>query len=44
MDLRKEKQNLKVQQWVAFLSVIILVIKFAAYYLTNSIAILTYAL
>lgn len=44
MDLRKEKQNLRVQQWVAFLSVIILVVKFAAYYLTNSIAILTDAL
>jgi cation diffusion facilitator family transporter len=44
MELQKEKQNLRVQKWVALLSVVILVIKFSAYYLTNSIAILTDAL
>lgn len=37
-------QNLRVQKWVAFISVILLVVKFAAYYLTHSVAILTDAL
>ena len=37
-------QNLKVQKRVAFISVFLLVIKFAAYYLTHSVAILTDAL
>lgn len=44
MDLRKEQQNLRVQRWVATLSVIILAIKFIAYYTTHSVAILTDAL
>lgn len=44
MDLRKEQQNLRVQKWVATLSVIILAIKFIAYYTTHSVAILTDAL
>jgi cation diffusion facilitator family transporter len=36
--------NIKVQQWVAFLSVVLLAIKIGAYYVTNSVAILTDAL
>ena len=44
MELQREKQNLRVQKWVAILSVVILLVKFSAYYLTNSIAILTDAL
>ncbi len=44
MVTSKEKQNLRVQQWVAFLSVLILVVKFVAYYSTHSVAILTDAL
>lgn len=44
MYLRKEQQNLRVQKWVATLSVIILAIKFIAYYTTHSVAILTDAL
>lgn len=42
--MNKQRQNLRVQQWVAFLSVCILVIKFVAYYSTHSMAILTDAL
>lgn len=38
------KKNIQVQQWVAFLSVVLLAIKIGAYYLTNSVAILTDAL
>lgn len=37
-------QNLRVQKWVAVISVLLLGIKFFAYYLTNSVAILTDAL
>jgi cation diffusion facilitator family transporter len=37
-------QNLRVQKWVALLSVVLLGVKFFAYYLTNSVAILTDAL
>ncbi|MFZ9877714.1 MAG: cation diffusion facilitator family transporter, partial [Chitinophagaceae bacterium] len=37
-------QNLRVQKWVAILSVVLLGIKFFAYYVTNSVAILTDAL
>lgn len=44
MVTSKEKQNLRVQQWVALLSVLILVVKFVAYYSTHSVAILTDAL
>lgn len=44
MVTSKQQQNFRVQQWVAFLSVLILVIKFVAYYSTHSIAILTDAL
>lgn len=38
------KQNLNVQKWVAAISVLLLVVKFFAYYLTRSVAILTDAL
>ncbi|MBI5372680.1 MAG: cation transporter [Sphingobacteriales bacterium] len=44
MGISKEKQNLRVQKWVAILSVIILAVKFIAYYSTHSVAILTDAL
>jgi cation diffusion facilitator family transporter len=44
MVTSKEKQNLHVQQWVALLSVLILAVKFIAYYSTHSVAILTDAL
>lgn len=37
-------QNLRVQKWVASISVLLLFIKFAAYYLTHSVAVLTDAL
>jgi len=40
----KSKQNLRVQQIVAIISVLLLLIKITAYYLTNSVAILTDAL
>ena len=35
------KQNLSVQRWVAAISVLLLAVKFIAYYLTHSVAILT---
>lgn len=38
------KQNIRTQTWVAVLSVTLLLIKIAAYFLTNSVAILTDAL
>jgi len=42
--LEKGKQNLKIQRWVAAISVILLVIKLIAYYSTHSVSILTDAL
>lgn len=42
--MKKADQNLNVQKWVAGISVGLLVAKFAAYYLTHSVAILTDAL
>jgi cation diffusion facilitator family transporter len=42
--LKTEQQNLRVQKWVAIVSVLLLAVKFAAYYLTHSVAILTDAL
>jgi cation diffusion facilitator family transporter len=42
--LKKEQQNLKVQKWVAVVSVMLLAIKVIAYYSTHSVAILTDAL
>lgn len=42
--MNKQNQNLRLQKWVAAISVLLLVVKFIAYYLTNSVAILTDAL
>jgi len=42
--LKKENQNLQTQKWIAGVSVILLVVKFLAYYLTHSVSILTDAL
>ena len=42
--MKASDQNLRVQKWVALVSVILLVIKFIAYYSTYSVAILTDAL
>ncbi|WP_276369789.1 cation diffusion facilitator family transporter [Chryseolinea sp. H1M3-3] len=42
--MESSKKNIQVQQWVAFISVLLLIIKVVAYYLTNSVAILTDAL
>ncbi|HEY0744053.1 MAG TPA: cation diffusion facilitator family transporter [Chryseosolibacter sp.] len=38
------QQNIKIQRWVAVLSVSLLLIKLVAYYLTNSVSVLTDAL
>ena len=42
--MKAERQNLNVQKWVAAVSVILLAVKFIAYYATHSVAILTDAL
>ncbi|HEX4877033.1 MAG TPA: cation diffusion facilitator family transporter [Chitinophagaceae bacterium] len=42
--MKTADQNLKVQKWVAVVSVLLLTIKFVAYYSTHSVAILTDAL
>jgi cation diffusion facilitator family transporter len=42
--LQSSKQNLTVQKWIAAISVLLLVFKFAAYFLTHSVSILTDAL
>lgn len=42
--MKAQQQNLNIQKWVATISVVLLVIKFIAYYLTNSVAVLTDAL
>jgi cation diffusion facilitator family transporter len=42
--LSKANQNLSVQKWVAGISVVLLLAKFIAYYLTHSVSILTDAL
>jgi cation diffusion facilitator family transporter len=39
--LEAARQNIRVQQWVASLSIVLLAAKLTAYYLTNSVAILT---
>lgn len=39
-----ENKNLSLQRWIALISIILLVAKFVAYYLTNSVAVLTDAL
>jgi cation diffusion facilitator family transporter len=42
--LKAQTQNLQLQKWVAAISVLLLAAKFIAYYLTNSVSILTDAL
>ena len=42
--MKSEQQNLNVQKWVAAVSVILLSVKFIAYYSTHSVSILTDAL
>lgn len=42
--MKTQQQNLNVQKWVAGISIVLLVAKFLAYYLTHSVAILTDAL
>jgi cation diffusion facilitator family transporter len=42
--LKKASHNLNVQKWVAAISVILLAVKFIAYYFTHSVSILTDAL
>ena len=42
--MKAQTQNLQVQKWVAGISVVLLAAKFLAYYLTNSVSILTDAL
>lgn len=43
-QLDKPRQNLRVQKWVAAISVLLLLVKLLAYYLTKSVSILTDAL
>ncbi len=42
--MKEANYNLKVQKWVTALSVVLFLAKIVAYYLTNSLAILTDAL
>ncbi len=42
--METSQKNIQVQQWVAFVSVVLLLVKIGAYLLTNSVAILTDAL
>ena len=42
--MKTANQNLKVQKWVAAISLLLLVVKFVAWYLTGSVAILTDAM
>jgi cation diffusion facilitator family transporter len=42
--LKSNNQNLRVQKWVAAISLLLLIIKFIAYYLTHSVSILTDAM
>ena len=44
MATKASRQNLKIQKWVAAVSLLLLVIKFIAYFFTHSVAILTDAL
>jgi len=43
-NLQQAQQNLAVQKWVALISFLILAVKFFAYFITNSVTILTDAL
>jgi cation diffusion facilitator family transporter len=42
--LKTANQNLRIQKWVAGISILLLAVKFTAYYFTHSVAILTDAL
>ena len=42
--MKTEKQNLSIQKWITAVSVLLMLLKFVAYYLTNSVSILTDAL
>lgn len=42
--MKTEQQNLQVQKWVAAVSVLLLAVKFIAYYITGSVSILTDAM
>jgi cation diffusion facilitator family transporter len=42
--LKTEQQNLQVQKWVAAVSVLLLAVKFIAFYITGSVAVLTDAM
>ena len=42
--MQTAKQNFRIQQWITLLSVVLFAAKIVAYYLTNSLAILTDAL
>jgi cation diffusion facilitator family transporter len=42
--LKTANQNLQVQKWVAVISIVLLAVKFIAYYFTHSVAVLTDAL
>jgi cation diffusion facilitator family transporter len=42
--LKTQQQNLNIQKWIAAISVLLLAVKFLAYFLTHSVAILTDAL
>ena len=42
--MKTEKQNLSIQKWITAVSVLLLLLKFVAYFLTNSVSILTDAL
>lgn len=42
--MKTQQQNLNIQKWIAAISVLLLAVKFSAYYLTHSVAILTDAL
>jgi cation diffusion facilitator family transporter len=42
--LKPQQQNLNIQKWVATISVVLLVVKFIAYFVTHSVAVLTDAM
>ena len=42
--MKTQQQNLNIQKWIAAISVLLLAVKFLAYFLTHSVAILTDAL
>jgi cation diffusion facilitator family transporter len=44
LQLQEQKKNLRLQRWIAIASSFLLIAKFAAYYVTHSVAILTDAL